>query len=499
MTDPTGHRAAPAAPSRKETTMSSVATPATATSPATVAVRDPYRGEVVGEVPVCGPAEVDAACQAAAAALAAGDFPTHARALVLDRTAVLLTERAEELARLIVAETGKAIRYARGEVARAAETFRFAAAEARTLRGEVVPTDATPNGVGRLGLAIRLPVGVVAAITPFNFPLNTVAHKVAPAIAAGCPVVLKPAPQTPLTALRLAELLTEAGLPERWLHVVTDSEAEAGAPLVRHPVPAMVTFTGSPEVGWEIAAAASRKKVALELGSNAPVIVEPGVPLAEVAEKISEGAYAVAGQACISVQRVLAHRSIHAELRELLVAAADRLVVGDPADERTDVGPLISPSATERVMSWIDEARDGGAEVPAGGVLVDGCIRPTVVDRPAPGSKLRTAEAFGPVLALIPYDTFDEAVAIANETRYGLQAGVFTPDLETALRAARELTFGGVIVNDVPTVRLDQQPYGGIRDSGNTREGPAAAVAEMTEVRYVSFQALPGGQRGVRP
>ncbi len=469
-----------------------------ATGTATIAVRDPYRGEVIGEVPCCGPAEVDAACQAAAAALAAGDFPAHARAQVLDRAAVLLGERAEELSALITAETGKAIRYARAEVTRAAETFRFAAAEARTLGGEVVPTEATPAGVGRLGLALRLPVGVVAAITPFNFPLNTVAHKVAPAIAAGCPVVLKPAPQTPLTALRLAALLTEAGLPESWLNVVTDSEAEAGAPLVTHPVPAMVTFTGSPEVGWGIAAAASRKKVALELGSNAPVIVEPGVPLAEVAAKIAEGAYAVAGQACIAVQRVLAHRSVHDELRDLLAAAADRLVVGDPTDDRTDVGPLISGTATGRVLSWVEEARAGGAQVVAGGTLVDRCVRPTVVDRPAPGSKLRTSEVFGPVLAVIPYDTFDEAVAIANETRYGLQAGVFTPDVTTALRAARELNFGGVIVNDVPTVRLDQQPYGGIGDSGNTREGPAAAVAAMTEVRYVSLQGLPGGVAGGR-
>ncbi|GAA4157714.1 aldehyde dehydrogenase family protein [Phytohabitans flavus] len=455
-----------------------------------IQIRSPYSGEIVGEVPSHGPSDADDACKAAAAALGREDFPQHARALVLDRTAVLLGERAEELARLITAETGKVIKDARVEVARAAETLRFAAAEARTLAGDLVPMAAHPGGVGKLGLALRLPIGVVAAITPFNFPLNTVAHKVAPAVAAGCPVVLKPAPQTPLTALRLVALMVEAGLPEDWVTVLTDTGSEAGAALVTHPVPAMVAFTGSPAVGWSIAAAAPRKKVALELGSNAPVIVEPDAPLAACAARITKAAYSTAGQACISVQRVLVHRRVHADLRDLLAAAADRLVVGDPMDERTDVGPLINPAATERVLSWVDEARSGGAGIAAGGRLVDGCIRPTVVDQPAPGTKLRTREVFGPVLALVPYDTFDEAVAIANETPYGLQAGIFTRDINTALRAVRELDFGGVLVNDVPTVRVDQQPYGGVGDSGNTREGPAAAVKAMTEVRFVSIQDI---------
>lgn len=463
----------------------------TQTSTDLIQVRNPYNGEVVGEVPLCGPAEVDAACLTAAAALARGDFPQHARALVLDRTAVLLIERAEELAALITAETGKAIREARGEVQRAAETLRFSAAEARTSTGDLIPMEATPGGMGKLGMAIRLPIGVIAAITPFNFPLNTVAHKLGPAVAAGCPVVLKPAPQTPLTALRLVALLVEAGMPADWITVLTDTGKEAGAPLVEHPVPAMVTFTGSPDVGWGIAAAASRKKVALELGSNAPVIVEPDAPLATCAARIAKAAYSTAGQSCISVQRVLVHRRVHAELRDLLAAAADLLVAGDPTDDGTDLGPLIGQPATDRVLSWIDEARLGGARIVAGGELADGCVRPTVVDEPAPGSKLRTREVFGPVLALIPYDDFSEAVAIANETPYGLQAGLFTGDLDTALRAVRELEFGGVIVNDVPTYRADQQPYGGIGDSGNTREGPAAAVAAMTEVRFVSFQSLP--------
>jgi acyl-CoA reductase-like NAD-dependent aldehyde dehydrogenase len=467
------------------------ATEATADSTEQVLVFNPYSGEVVGEVPLCGPAEVDAACRTAVAALARGDFPQYQRALVLDAAAVALTERRDELAAIVTAESGKAIKDARAEVLRAAETFRFAAAEARKLTGELVPLEATANGVGKLGMALRLPIGVVGAITPFNFPLNTVAHKVAPAIAAGCPVVLKPAPQTPLTAVRLVELLVELGLPDDWITVVTDHGSEAGAALVEHPIPKMLTFTGSPAVGWDIAAKAPRKHVALELGSNAPVLVEPDVPLPSVAERIVRAATGTAGQSCISVQRVLVHHSVHAELLGLLVDAAERLVVGDPTDERTDIGPLITPDATSRVLSWIDEARDGGGRVATGGALTGNCVRPTVVDEPAPDSKLRLREIFGPVLAVIPYDDFEQAIEIANETPFGLQAGVFTNDLGKALRAVRALEFGGVLVNEIPTFRADQQPYGGIGDSGNTREGPGSAVLAMTEVRFVSVQSAP--------
>jgi acyl-CoA reductase-like NAD-dependent aldehyde dehydrogenase len=456
-----------------------------------VPVYNPYSGEVVGEVPLCGPDEVDAACRTAAAALARGDFQQHQRALVLDAAAVVLTGRRDELAAIITAESGKAIKDARTEVLRAAETFRFAAAEARKLCGELVPLEATATGVGKLGLALRLPIGVVGAITPFNFPLNTVAHKLAPAIAAGCPVVLKPAPQTPLTAIRLVTLLVEVGLPADWITVVTDTESEAGAALVEHPIPKLLTFTGSPAVGWGIAAKAPRKHVALELGSNAPVLVEPDVPLAPVAERIVRAACSTAGQSCISVQRVLVDRSVHEELVERLTEAAERLVVGDPADEATDVGPLITGEATERVLSWVEEARDGGGRVLTGGELAGRCVRPTIVDEPAPGSKLRLREIFGPVLAVIPYDGFDQAIEIANETPFGLQAGLFTNDLGKAMRAVRELEFGGVLVNEIPTFRADQQPYGGVGDSGNSREGPASVVLAMTEVRFVSIESTP--------
>lgn len=420
--------------------------------------------------------------------LAPGTFPQFQRAEVLDNAAVLLRERAEQLAQLITSETGKTIREARREAGRAVETLRFSAVEARTLAGEVVAMAATPAGVGKTAWTMRVPVGVVAAITPFNFPLNTVAHKVAPAIAAGCPVVLKPAPETPLTAISFVELLREAGMPADWVVVVTDDEKEAGEALVAHPTPAMVTFTGSAGVGWSIAAAAPRKRVALELGSNAPVIVAADANLPVAATKIAAAAFGTSGQSCISVQRVLVHRSVHDELAALLAKAAADMVVGDPASETTDMGPLITASATQRVHGWIEECRDGGAQILAGGDVLGSCLRPTVVDGPGSSTKLRRQEAFGPVLGLITFDDFDDALAIAMETPLRLQAGIFTRDLDQALRAVQELDFGGVLVNEVPTFRADHQPYGGVQEAGNTREGPAHTVGEMTQLRFVSLE-----------
>lgn len=453
-----------------------------------VEVADPYDGALVGAVPRCGEAEVDAACTAAAAALARRDLPAHRRAAVLDRSAVLLTERREEFARRICREAGKPITTARGEVDRCVDTLRFAAAEARGLTGEMVPMSASASGDGRLGFALRVPIGVVAAIAPFNFPLNLVAHKLAPAIAAGCPVVLKPAPQTPLTSLALVELLIEAGLPADWISVVTDGGREAAIPLVAHDIPAMVTFTGSVGVGWSIAAAAPRKRVALELGSNAPVIVEPDADLADVARRVRAGGFGYAGQSCISVQRVLAHRDVHDELVTLLADAASTLVVGDPGDDATEVGPLIDPGAAARVVRWIESAVDGGGRVATGGGLVgDRVVQPTVVAEPPLDSDLWREEIFGPVVVTRPYDDLDEAFALANDSAFRLQAGVFTRDLSVAMRAVHELDFGGVLIGDVPTVRVDQQPYGGVADAGNTREGPAHAIAEMTELRFVSL------------
>ena len=460
-----------------------------------IAVTSPFDGAEIGRVPSCGAAEVDRAVAAARARLA-GDadgsapFPPHERAAVLDRAAALLAERTEEFARTIAAEAAKPIKTARVEAQRAVDTFRFSAAEARTFAGEVVPLDASAPGVGKMGFTLRVPIGVVGAISPFNFPLNLVAHKVAPAIAAGCPMVLKPASQTPLSAIALADLLLgECGLPTGWLNVVTGSGGAVGDPLVDHDDVAMITFTGSPEVGWRIRGRAARKKVSLELGNNTPVIVEADGDWRTAAAKLKVAGFSHAGQSCISSQRLYVHRSIHDEFVNALVEEVASLVVGPPLDEDTDVSALISSGDTERIEQWIAEAVDGGATVAAGGKVGDtGVLLPTVLTGVTPEMKVCAQEVFGPVVAVAAYDTLDEAIALANDTRYGLQAGIFTARVDSALAAARRLDFGGVVVNEVPTWRADQQPYGGVRDSGNTREGPRHAVREMTEPRLVVLQ-----------
>jgi acyl-CoA reductase-like NAD-dependent aldehyde dehydrogenase len=327
---------------------------------------------------------------------------------------------------------------------------------------------------------------VVGAISPFNFPLNLVAHKLAPAIAAGCPVVLKPASQTPLSAIALSELLLdECGLPAGHLNVVTGSGGTVGNAIVDDPDIALITFTGSPDVGWGIKARAPRKKVGLELGNNAPVIIQPDGDIATAAAKISVAGFSHAGQSCISTQRVYVHESVASAFLDELVPKVDALVVGDPLDETTDVSALISTGERERVEAWIGEALDAGAKVAAGGEERGGMLAPTVLTGVEPDMKVCSQEVFGPVVGVQTYSDVDEAFRLANDTRYGLQAAIFTRDLPLALRAARELDFGGVLINEVPTWRTDQMPYGGVRDSGNTREGPHYAVHEMTELRLV--------------
>lgn len=453
-----------------------------------VEVTNPYGGDVIGAVPLCGPDEVDRACRSAQDALDRDDFPQHARARVLERTAETLRKRNEEFAERIMQESGKPIRTARTEAARCVDTFVFAAAEARKLTGEMVPMEASESGAGKIAFALRVPLGVVAAITPFNFPLNLVAHKVAPAIAAGCPVVLKPAPQTPLSGIALVELLVECGLPPDWISVVTDSGKEAGAPLVSHDIPKMVTFTGSVPVGWSIAQQAPRKRVALELGSNTPVIVEPDADLEGIANKVKTAGFSHAGQSCISVQRIILHEAAREEFLAHLRKTADSAVVGDPASEETDVGPMILPRENDRVLGWIEEATSAGAELISGGTVTDDRIlRPTIVDRAPRDTDLCAKEVFGPVVVTLPYSEFDEALDIANDSTLALNCGVFTDDIRKAMRAARRLHFGGVLINEVPTFRADQQPYGGLEDAGNTREGPAYTVREMTELRFISL------------
>jgi len=454
-----------------------------------IEVRNPYDGEVVGAVPSCTADDVDRACHAAAAALTRDDFVQHERARVLERAADLLRERLDEFALTICLEAGKPIRTARTEAARCVDTLTFAAVEARRLTGETIPMDASESGAGKIAFALRVPIGVVAAITPFNFPLNLVAHKLAPAIAAGCPVVLKPASQTPLSAIRLVDLLVEAGLPRDWITVVTGSGGTIGDALVGHDVPRMVTFTGSSDVGWGIPAKAPRKKVSLELGSNSALIIETGCDLEAIAAKVKVAGFSHAGQSCISTQRIYVHSSVHGDFLEAISAAVESLVVGDPRDKATDVGPLIAAGETERVASWIKEAEADGARVVTGGDVVDGLLTPTVVDGAPPDAKVCAKEVFGPVVTTTPYETFEDALDLADAGPYGIHAGVYTDDLGKALLAARRLHVGGVLVNEVPTFRADQQPYGGVGESGNTREGPRYAVEEMTELRFVSLQS----------
>jgi len=451
-----------------------------------IEVRSPYDGSLIGAVPACTAADVDRAVVTAKRALARGLAPWR-RAQILDEAARRLLEHREDFARMLAREAAKPLKTARVEVERAAGTFSFSAAEARKLTGETIPLDALPAGEGKIGFTMRVPVGVVGAIAPFNFPLNLVVHKIGPAIAAGCPVLLKPASQTPFSSVLLVRLLTSlCGLPDDWIQVVTGGGSTVGNAIVDHPEIALVTFTGSPEVGWSIRARAPRKRVGLELGNNAPVVIEPSGDWRTAAAKIKVAGFSHAGQSCISTQRIYVHTSIADDFVDELVSHVRSLVVGDPMDESTDVSSLISLAERDRVTSWIDEAVATGARVATGGAVgADGCLQPTVLVDARADMKVCAREVFGPVVAVATYDDVDEALAEANRTDFGLQAAIFTADIGTALRAVRTLDFGGVLVNEVPTWRADQQPYGGVRDSGNTREGPAYTVREMTEIRMV--------------
>ena len=452
-----------------------------------IEVRSPFDGSLVGRVAKGGAAEARRAVDAAERAMLE-PLPAHKRAEILVRVAGALGHRADEAARLISGEAGKPLKAARVEVARAMSTYTMAAVQARTLTGQMVPMDASQAGEGKLAFTVRVPIGVVGAISPFNFPLNLVAHKIAPALAAGCAVVLKPASQTPLSALLLAELETEAGLPPGWLNVLVGPSAEIGDVLVEDERVKLLTFTGSGAVGWKLRERAPRKRVNLELGNATPVIVEADADLDEATAKLAGNAFSFAGQSCISVQRIYVQRDVYDDFKARFLPRVEALKVGDPGEEDTDVGPLISTSERERVVAWIEQAREGGATILAGGELEGDLLRPTVVERPSPDMHLACDEAFGPVCTLQPYDTLDEALALANGTRYGLQAGIFTRSIATAIQAAGCLDFGGVTVNEAPTFRADQMPYGGVKDSGNTREGPAWAVREMTEERLVVIQ-----------
>jgi acyl-CoA reductase-like NAD-dependent aldehyde dehydrogenase len=451
----------------------------------TETIRSPYDGAVAGEVAVGGARDVDDAIAAATSAFAHTRYmPAHAKAAVLTTAARAIEARADELAVLMTKESGKPIRYSRGEVARAVVTFTLGAEEAKRLGGEVLPIDLEPRAEGRLCLTQRVPRGPIAAISPFNFPLNLIAHKVSPAIAVGASTVLKPPPQCPLTGHVLGDILAEAGLPDGALNVV-HCPPDAAQRMVEDDRLKVLSFTGSDVVGWKLKRLAGRKQVALELGGNAPCVLDETADVERALPSILAGAWAHAGQVCIKVQRVLVHCSRFDDVLERFVAASKDVACGDPMDEATVVGPMIQRVHVERVQAWIREATDGGARLHCGGEADGNVLSPAVLTNVTEAMRVCKDEVFGPVTVLEPFATFDEALARCNAGRFGLQAGIFTREIARALQAFRELDYGGVIVNDVPTFRVDNFPYGGVKDSGFGREGVKYAALEFTEPRVL--------------
>jgi len=448
-------------------------------------ITSPFDGQAVGQVALGGSRDMQDAIAAAAEAFAlTRRMPTHERAAILERAARAIEERGEEIARLMVRESGKPITFARGEVRRAGLTFQLAAGESRRLGGEVMPIDLEARAEGRLCLYTRVPRGPVAAIAPFNFPLNLIAHKLAPAIAVGTSVVLKPPPQCPLTGFVLAEILAEAGLPPGALSVIHCPPAVAQE-MVEDERMAVLSFTGSDAVGWKLKSLAGRKQVLLELGGNAPCVLDEGVDLERVMKPVVIGSWAQAGQVCIKIQRIHAHASLYERFLEGFVAATRALVCGDPMDEATVVGPLIQPQHVERVLAWVAEAVAGGARLHCGGEAEGQVVRPTVLTGVDEGMRVCKDEVFGPVTVVERFERFEQALAACNAGRFGLQAGVFTPDVGHALQAFRELDYGGVMINDIPTFRVDNFPYGGTKESGFGREGVRFAMEEMTEPKVL--------------
>jgi acyl-CoA reductase-like NAD-dependent aldehyde dehydrogenase len=452
----------------------------------TLEVTSPWDGSVVGVVAVPTDDQVEqAVADLDSVRLEAQALPAHVRAGALDHISARLKERSEEIAALITAENGKPLVWSRGEVSRAVSTFRWAAEEARRFSGALQRLDTDATATGRLGIVRRFPRGPVLGIAPFNFPLNLVAHKVAPAIAVGAPILVKPAPATPLTAILLGEIIAETDLPAKMVSVLPVANDRMSA-LVSDPRLPVISFTGSGPVGWAIQRQAPRKHITLELGGNAAVVVNRDWPdLSAAAQRIALFANYQAGQSCVSVQRVLVHTDIYDEFVTELVAAVEKLPTGDPSADGVQVGPVINAAAAERIVGWVDEARQAGAAVLTGGTAEGRTVAPTVLADVPAGTTLADEEVFGPVLSVARFADIDDAFAQVNASRYGLQAGLFTMDLQVAFQAHRDLEVGGVIVGDVPSYRADQMPYGGWKDSGVGREGLASAMNDLTEERIL--------------
>jgi len=450
-----------------------------------VEVRAPYDGAVIGRVFQGGRSQAEAAIAAAVKAFGTTRrLPAFERQRVLRRVAEGISRRKDEFARTLAQEAGKPIKAARSEVDRAIFTFTVAAEESTRIYGEYLPLDWQEFTAGRWGIVRRFPLGPVAGITPFNFPLNLVAHKVAPAIAAGCSMVLKPAPQTPLSSLLLAETIQQAGWPDGALNVIPLSNEDAGI-LVTDDRIKLISFTGSASVGWEIKKRAGKKKVVLELGGNAGVVVHSDADLAYAAERCVAGGFAYAGQTCISVQRILVEQSVYGKFTDLLLAGVSKLKTGDPLDESTDLGPLIRESDAIRAAEWVQEAVRGGARLLTGGNRKGSMLEPTVLAGTRPDMKVNCQEIFAPVVTVEPYTDFNAALRQINSSPYGLQAGIFTRDAKLLFQAYDDLEVGAVIAGDVPTFRIDHMPYGGIKDSGLGREGLRDTIQEMTEPKLL--------------
>jgi acyl-CoA reductase-like NAD-dependent aldehyde dehydrogenase len=450
-------------------------------------VRFPFTGETFAKVSLASDEQLETALSSAKRGF------TQTKALsarerydILAALADLLQRRSRDFAEMLTLEVGKTRAAAGAEVSRAVETIRISAEESRRITGEAIPLDWTRDAEGRLGITRRFPVGPVLGITPFNFPLNSACHKLGPAIAAGNPVILKPATATPVTSLMMGELVLEAGLPREAISVLP-CPGERAELLVGDPRVAFVTFTGSPEVGWHLKQVAGRRRVCLELGGNGPVIVHQDAPLRYAVERVVTGGFSSAGQVCIAVQRVYMHRSIQDTFLEMLLERVRRLKVGDPRDEATDIGPMISPEAAERAWRKVCEAVSGGAELLCGKPPEGPLFFPAVLSRTTPGMRVNREEAFAPFITVTPYDVFEEAIGLATGTEYGLQMGVFTRDITRVLSTFEQSEMGGIMVNDIPTFRVDAMPYGGVNLSGTGREGPRYAVEEMTELRTMVF------------
>ncbi|MEC1154317.1 aldehyde dehydrogenase family protein [Cytobacillus horneckiae] len=446
----------------------------------------PYTKEVIAQIPQATEEEVNQAISVAYRTKEAmAQLTAYERAAILEQLTQLFIENRQKAAEIISLESAKPLKYALGEIDRTIETYKFAAEEAKRHTGEMIPMDAAKNGTNRFGYTIEQPVGVIGAITPFNFPQNLVAHKVGPAIAAGNPIVLKPASQTPLSALFLAELLDQTALPKGAFNVVTGSGKTVGDALVNSDLVKMITFTGSPAVGIGIRNKAGLKKVALELGSNAGLLIDRNVDLEEIIPKCVMGAFSNQGQVCISLQRAYVMEDLYDEFISAFKEATIKLVVGSPMDEATDLSAMIHPAEQVRALNWVEEAVEKGAEVITGGKIENGIFMPTILTNVDAAAKVSCQEVFAPIVIVNRISSIDDGITAINDSSYGLQAGIFTNDIKTAFKASEQLEVGGVMINDIPTYRVDQMPYGGVKESGTGKEGLKYAIQEMTETKLI--------------